>query len=535
MGWQVRLVSDLTKVYPDATPTDEVSGLVGHIGRRACFQVALLPPATRTQVPTSTPQVLVSCPDAVVSYFQVRLVPVDLPCFAEHDEGYERTTPGLFPDVLEPSDGQVQFTHLGWHALWVDLILGEGSNEVAIKVREGTETTFERRLGVEALACPPAPPVTFLQWLHTDCLADYYGFDVWSDEHWESIVSFLRAAAEMGVTGVLAPLWTPPLDTAPDHYRTTTQLIGITDGKLGLGFDTGRLDRWLTESAAAGLRDIECPHLFTQWGAQATPAIVIDEVRQFGWDVPATDPRYRRLMGELIPFLRRRLERAVGAEHVWWHISDEPTTDSVDSYTSARDVVADLLNGAQVIDAVSEPEFAFLVDIPVVATSEVRAFRSAGLDPSWAYHCMAQTLEVSNRFIAQSALRHRVIAEHLYLGQARGFLHWGFNFYSTALSRARVDPFRDTCAGGRFPGGDPFIVYPGPQGQAWPSLRHRVLGAAWDDLAQLYYAERLVGRDTVVAMLGATRDYATDSGTISDYRRRQQAVRRLISTASSAI
>ena len=60
--------------------------------------------------------------------------------------------------------------------------------------------------------------------------------------------------------------------------------------------------------------------------------------------------------------------------------------------------------------------------------------------------------------------RGRILGAQLWKHGAAGFLQWGFNFWYTALSKAVIDPFRVTDAGGAFPGGDGFSVYPGADG-----------------------------------------------------------------------
>src|SRR5699024_11757910 len=60
-------------------------------------------------------------------------------------------------------------------------------------------------------------------------------------------------------------------------------------------------------------------------------------------------------------------------------------------------------------------------------------------------------------------------------------LHWGYNFWWSQFSLRPIDPFEETCAGGGFFGGDAFAVYPGPDGSAWLSIRHRVFAQAMAD------------------------------------------------------
>src|SRR5699024_8619321 len=55
----------------------------------------------------------------------VELVPVELASFADGDEDYLRTAPGLFPDLLQPAPAnQVRAVPGQWRAAWIDLAAG---------------------------------------------------------------------------------------------------------------------------------------------------------------------------------------------------------------------------------------------------------------------------------------------------------------------------------------------------------------------------------------------------------------------------
>ena len=317
----------------------------------------------------------------------------------------------------------------------------------------------------------------------------------------------MASAAAMRVNSVLTPVWTPPLDTAKGGLRLPTQLVGIGDAvDEQYSFDFTLLGRWLELCRKHGMRGIEVAHLFTQWGAEATPAIYVDtdegQERRFGWDVPATDPRYRTLLEQLIPALRSFLDKHWGLEDVIFHISDEPTTDHLDTYSAAKDVVADLLEGCVVVDAISDFDLyeKGAVAIPVVANDHAEPFLNAGVEPLWLYYCVGQVRDVANRFMSLPSSRNRVLGTQLWLAGASGFLHWGFNFYNNVRSVRPTDPFRDTTAGGGFFGGDPFIVYPGPDGQPLESIRHRVFTEAMDDHRAMQLLASLAGDDAVRAI-----------------------------------
>lgn len=106
------------------------------------------------------------------------------------------------------------------------------------------------------------------------------------------------AGKELGINMLLTPIFTPPLDTAVGGERTTVQLIDIVqDADGSYKFDWSRLKRWCDLCLRNGIKYLEIPHLFTQWGAKAAPKIVVTvdgkNVKKFGWHTPALDSSYQ--------------------------------------------------------------------------------------------------------------------------------------------------------------------------------------------------------------------------------------------------
>lgn len=467
----------------------------------------------------------------------VRRVPVSHPAPEHADEHYLVTEPGDYPDLLEPLvDGAVHLEPGLWESLWIDVI-GESeadAREHALTLtlhdaqgRQLAEHTALLRLHPHRL---PPLSITNTHWFHADSLSTYYDVEVFSQRHWELIESFLASAREMDVNSVLTPTWTPPLDTAVGHTRPFVQLIGIRQEGGAYAFDFSQLDRWLAICRDLGFDGIEIAHLFTQWGAEHTPAIQVETAdglaHRFGWHVAATSPEYRRLLEALIPALREHLGRSWTGQ-VLWHISDEPHEQQLENYRAAKAQVEDLLQGAQVVDALSSLEFAEqgVVDTPIVATDHVGPFLEAGRRP-WVYYCVSQNRDVANRFIAQPSVRSRVLGRQLFVHDAPGFLHWGYNFWWAQFSLRPIDPFEDTCAGGPFFGGDAFAVYPGPDGTPWLSLRHRVFAQAMADHRALTWLAELTDRPSAVALVdeGGTLTYSSFSYDEGQHLRARHAV-----------
>lgn len=527
-GWSFVVADALEKVLPEVEPRalDPRLGPLAFAGETVAFQVALRPPAARSLATIGRVRVEVGVEGpATASAFRVELVPVSLPAFPIHDDGYLRDTPGLYPDLLRPLGPAEAFVPLlaGWSSVWIEVTPdADAARDAEVTVGLRSESTGELlfghtlRIGVVPEPLPELG-IVHTEWLHTDALADHYGVEVFSPEHWRIVEAFLAESRGIGMNAVLTPVWTPPLDTAVGHYRTAVQLVDIEerDGRYAFGFE--RLERWLAMCRRVGIRHLELPPFFTQWGAASTAAFQVRSggvlARRFGWDTPADAPEFRAFLEQLVPALRGFLDDAWGLDRVLFHVSDEPTGADRAAYGRAREAVADLLAGCTVIDALSDVELvrSGLVDHPVVASDAVHAFAEAGFPPPWVYYCVAQQDAVSNRFIAQPTARTRAIGAQLFAGGYPGFLHWGYTFYYDQHSRRLIDPFADTSAGGAYPGGDPFLVYPGEDGRPWRSIRFRAIADAMNDHRILTLASERLGRETVLAALEAEGGWPLDS------------------------
>lgn len=443
-----------------------------------------------------------------IRVFRVEQVPCGLPAYPDrNDEDYLSRKPGLFPDLLCPLGEQVEISSFENTTLWINIALPPdcpaGEYPITFTAENGTskgETVFT--LEVIPAALPPQE-LLFTQWFHADCLATWYGVPVWSEEHWKIVENYLREAAREGMNTVLTPLFTPALDTEVGAERPCVQLLDAEREGDTYRFGFERLRRFVETALSCGVTHFEISHLFTQWGAAATPNIYVmeqgEKKRVFGWDVPAGSPEYASFLRQLLPELLAFF-RALGLQdRLLFHISDEPSEEHLETYRKNKELVEPLLEGAPLIDALSSPSFydRGLVEHPVAAIDHIEPFLERKVPGLWAYNCCSQCVDVGNRFLAMPSHRNRIIGLQLYKYHIAGFLHWGYNFWYSQYSRRPVDPFRITDGGGAFPGGDPFSVYPGERGEPLPSLRQKVFYHGLQDQRALVLLESLSDRQTV--------------------------------------
>ena len=176
----------------------------------------------------------------------------------------------------------------------------------------------------------------------------------------------------------------------------------------------------------------------------------------------------------------------------------------MESYRTAKDLVKDQLKDYRMIDALSDHKFfeSGVIEEPVCANDHIEPFLEDRPERLWTYYCTGQWGDVSNRFIALPGFRTRILGAQLYKFRIDGFLHWGYNFYNSEFSLYPIDPYKCTDSDGAFPSGDPFLVYPGKNGQPEDSIRIMLMDETMADLRAMKYLETLTDRETVMECLG---------------------------------
>lgn len=505
-----KIIPSIEKIFIDEEPrADELSVASALKGEQFSFQIALFQSDTeRAFLNVEATSDL----DCKIELFEVGCVPVTLPCYSDHDDNYLRTSPGLFPDILNPSNNeQIQLVFNQWKSLWITLKIPEDVKgdlyKINIRISCG-DLVINKSLKLKVIdAILPKQKIIFTQWLHLDCLASIYKCEIFSEEHWKIIEQFMRNAVKFGINMILVPLLTPPLDTAVNSERPTVQLVDIKqiDGKYV--FDFSKLCRYIRLAKACGIQYFEINHLFTQWGAKHAPKVIATEngkeKRIFGWETENNDPKYISFLQCLLPEFKKQLIELGVFNKSFFHISDEPSSESLDTYRTNVDNLSEVLKDCNTIDALSDYEFykTGLVKNPIPATDLIEPFLQNNVENLWAYYCCLQYKKVSNHFIAMPGSRTRALATALYKYKIHGFLHWGFNFYYSQLSKKLIDPYYETSAVNAFPAGDAFIVYPGPLGNPISSIRQYLMLEVMQDLRAMELLESLSGYDNVLSVI----------------------------------
>lgn len=435
---------------------------------------------------------------------------------ANVDEAYLRTAPGLYPDVLQPleENGRLIVTnHLKSLMIEIepDSTVKAGIYPITFYFIEDSQEKNQIRLTFEIEIIDnflPQQELKYTQWFYCDSLMDYYETEAFDDRHFKIIENFAREAVKYGANILLTPVFTPPLDTYIGGERKTMQLVSIKKDNGNYSFDFALLGKWVDMCNRIGIKYFEIPHFFTQWGAKAAPkfmATVDGEYKRiFGWETDSQSKEYAEFLKvfikELLSYMKK-LDNADG--RCIFHISDEPQSTDIESYLAAKSIVAPLLDGYYITDAISNFDFyaSGISEHPIPANNAAETFINNGVRDLWTYYCNGCDREVSNRYISMPSYRNRIIGLQLYKYNISGFLHWGYNFYYNQFSYAFVNPFMNTCGDYFGPAGDAFSVYPGPEGVPWASLRMIVFSDALQDIRAFKLCEQLYGKDLVMSIL----------------------------------
>ena len=430
------------------------------------------------------------------------------------------TTPGLYPDLLKDYS-TYRSSHTSVHSLWVTVSIPKtfpsGTYPISLNLthknvyrqeRDFSLTTKEFNLTILPVQLPESKLKVAL-WLHCDCIASYYNLTPWSDEFFKVLKNYLLNMVSHGVNMVYVPLFTPPLDTHIGLERPTMQSVYVKEDESGnYSFNFDNLKKFISLALSCGIKHLEFSHLFTQWGAKFTPKIMVEMsngalVQKFGWHVESNSPSYQNFLAAFLPKLYDFLIKNNWEKLAYFHISDEPYEDNLEEYKRASTLFHKTLPNCKFFDALSRPEYVekSLVEIPVVANNHLDKFLKFNLKEKWTYYCVSQWNKVPNQFSHLPSIRNRILGVLSYVYNLDGFLHWGYNFWFGQLSTFKIDPFSDTCAGGGFPPGDAFKVYPNKDGHPFDSIRHEVFFDGLQDLAALQLLETKIGRNEVLNLI----------------------------------
>jgi Glycoside hydrolase 123, catalytic domain len=503
---------------------NELKQLSALKGERVSFQIAMQAefPVFVSIAPTEN--------SAFIENVKIRQVE-DVPCYHPSDNKDKDTwvitrEPGLLPDPLFELTPMTRISCGNWHSFWVDVTIPEDTTvgkhtlKLTVKTRGDNEAQSVTKLLTMPLTIvngemPQKSDLKFTNWFYCDCIEKQHDVELWSEKCWEILSSYFSNMVDHGGNMLLTPLWTLSLGIEIGKHRPTCQLLIVKDkGNEKYCFDFSRLERWIDTASAAGIEIFEMSHAYSQWGATASAHVVLEnsdgeEEARFGWHVSAMSKSYKNFLSQLMPQLLHFLRKKGLQKHCYFHVSDEPITKYIDTYTQASQFFTPLTEEFPVIDALSHVEFyqKGLVAEPIPDIQNLETFLKENIAKRWTYYCHSYG-NTPARYIGTPSLRNRITGLILYFYDVNaGFLHWGYNGWYTRQSWTfDIDPYKETDWGRYARSGAGFLVYPGDDVPR-DSLRHEVFYHAIEDYRVLRALEVKIGRDKVLSLIRKSLDY----------------------------
>lgn len=515
----IKTISSMEKVLPDFEPFEVEDCNVMLANERFHFQIAMKNDSE--QIMKLLQVKITGLPEEYISVRNEELVPSSYLWYTV-DDYYLSTKTGVYPDLLKPFGKKgLVLPCKQWHAVWVTvhsergIPAGKYDLDIQIIDPEQNAVLAQKKYALEIRKeSLPTCDLRLTNWMHYDCIADKHNVTLFDEGFYQIFEKYLHAYVLSGQNMLLTPLFTPPLDTLVGGERKTMQLIDIEKTETDYIFGFSRLKKFITFVMARGIKYIEFAHLFTQWGGAHCPKIMAKtkdgERKIFGWETQSTSPEYVEFLQAFLPKLLECIEELGIKDKCYFHLTDEPKTEHLETYQKCREMVKRYIQDCPIIDAISHYDFyeKGLVDIPVAITDSYPAFRANNVPNMFVYYCCIPCDGYySNRALAMPLQRTRILGWQLYASGVQGFLHWGFNFYNTAYSLEEVDPYADTTAGGMFPSGDSFIVYPTKDG-VLSTIRAETIGEAVQDYRLCMLLAERVGKQAVQNLL---RDCGIDA------------------------
>jgi len=504
------LETSLKRVYPTSPPGSAgplrlLSGRAARLSFQACFR------NDKTNSAVMRCEVL-GADDWKPAVRRVGFVPLRaLNTYVPKDEiegvGF---IPGLCPDPLFPeSTAHVgpQANGVFWISLFIPAEAKPGPRRVKVRLTLENEFAYvdwtrpkpwsvelTAEVEVRPLVLRPRRDFPVTKWISADSIWEYYKIEPCGERFWQLADAYIANMVAHGCDVIYTPIFNARHEilvrpaqllrvkrTAPDRYE----------------FDLTDVQRWVRIALKHGARHLEFTHFFTPAPTSGKhPQRIFERGEKTGpmlWapEISATSETYRNFLEQFIPRFKAFLEAENVLDRSFFHCADEPDGDAqMADYRKARALLRKLAPWMKVMDAMSDTRFATerLSDMPIPSIVTAPEFTKAKC-PAWTYFCCGPRDSFLQRLLDTPLAKIRMSGWLFYRLGARGFLHWGYNYWFVFCTAQMSDPFLDASAGAwpGLPAGDPFVVYPGADGPI-DSIRWEVFAESLQDYALLQSA-----------------------------------------------
>lgn len=345
------------------------------------------------------------------------------------------------------------------------------------------------KIKVHDVTLQPRRGFAVTNWFYADALIDWYNTDLFDERFFELAAAYFRNMVEHGQDTIYVPVFTPPLD----GIKRPTQLLHVNKtGDDCYQFDWRDVRRYIRLARKCGFKKFEWSHLFSQWGCENAIRVYQGQGANgtLLWppESGATSPVYYKFLSQFLPELKRFCAEEKILRHSFFHLSDEPHSEQARvNYVKARAMIRELAPWMRVMDALSDIAYGreSLTDMPIPSITVALDFIKEKI-PCWCYFCCYPRGAFLNRLMDTPLPKIAMSGWLFYRWPFQGFLHWGYNYWYRRQSNNLIDPFsvQDAHAWPQWAYGDPFLVYPGPDGPI-DSLRYEAFADSLQDYALL--------------------------------------------------
>ena len=414
--------------------------------------------------------------------------------------------PGYVPDQLLPTVNVRSNPHASgsfWVTINVPAKIKPGKHDLVVKVtwenvyfkqergKKGT-LTLPLSIKVAEMVVEPRKNFPVIHWWRGEATRNYYNTEMFDETWWKHTRAHIADMLDHGSDVIYVPVL---FDLKP-VFKQPCQLLIVDEPTPGkYVFDWSRVKRFMKMCKELGVKSFEWSHLWVYHGVDH-PVRVYKKVNgqhEMLWPttISAFSDTFVGFLKQFLPQLHQLIKEEGVLKNSYFHISDEPYARDLENYKRAQALLKDLAPWMRpIMDALSDIDYGRqgLVDIPVVVLPSAKAYVDEKI-PHWVYFCTDPKGDYLNRFFDTPLPKLRMAGWLFYHLKAQGFLHWGYNYWNKLETEEILNPFLRADAGvyPHIPYGDPFVVYPGPDGPI-SSIRWEVFTESLQDYAILQTA-----------------------------------------------
>lgn len=436
----------------------------------------------------------------------VDCVSVTWPHYANDTKEYICDSPQAVPDCLIPfSVDQPLWINKNYTVLWVTIrppFPGDFTIEFTFKAeREEATCVFSTHVLSANIG---EPYFTNDCYIDPIALSDYYQVPMFCDKHWEVIGKYMKLASENGITGIMAPVFTPEYEEYPSDGRIL-QLVDISCEGRNYNFLYDKLDCWVALAKKHGIKHFTVPPIFPTLEGPRHVKIYGTKDRhliELFADEPYPFPHYMAFLRKFLRELIAHLKEKRWHMDFTFHFTTIPLFAHEKVYREFRPSMRDVLKWCPVQDYQVTYGFYMndVVSDPIVTLHEMCDYMEhLDMGVTGCFDIISHK-DVINQLIATPAVRLKALGLLAYKYDISGLFNLGFNYFSATTSGATANPFMNTDYGGRYPSGSLSLTYPGAQ-EPYPSVRLKLIQHAMQDVAILRKLEGQMSRNRLITLI----------------------------------